>query len=322
MVFIRLKYTLIVFTLLLISCEGQLYYKERGEKPSLANIVNHELRSIAEQPSIISCTELQSILNSSRSSKILDVRKPEDFKTGHIPGALQIWRNDFNEQKDGLNSFKASKEKIEILFSEMGIRNEDSLILYDDRGAVNAARLWFILSHYGFDKIRFLNGGIHQWKSLNYPLQYLNSKYPKSKFNFTVKRKAKLDIELDELLKIRTDIVLLDSRTIEEFSGSVVKKGAAKGGRIPAAIRFDYSEVNRISDGEDFCFREPWEVEEKLQFLNLEKDSEIVVYCQSGARSALLAFYFREILGMPNVWNYDGSWIEWSHHDELEFEKG
>lgn len=320
----RLKYLLLFIAFGLLSCEESESYELRdsGKLKALEFSIEQEKSSISNHPKIISCFTLVKQLGKNENFKILDVRKLNDFEKGHIPGAFQVWRNDFNEERNGLKSFMASKQKIEDLFSRLGIENGDSLILYDDRGGVNSARLWFVLANYGFDKIRFLNGGIVKWKSLNFPLDSNSSQLQKSSFSFQKKGRDDLNIQLQDFLKIKSEVLILDSRTVEEFSGEITKNGAAKGGRIPGAIRFDYSELNRISPGEDFCFREPSEVLGKLKKLNIELDKEMVVYCQSGARSALLAFYFREILGMKKVRNYDGSWIEWSHHDELEIEKG
>lgn len=324
MVQLRLKYFLIFLVFGFLSCEEVKQYDARDSEKSNSKrftFLKEESR-ISNHPKIITCLTLVKEIHKNPLPKILDVRKVESYQLGHIPGAIQVWRNDFNEERNGLKSFRASKLKMEKLLSELGIENGDSLILYDDRGGVNAARLWFVLANYGFNKIRFLNGGIVKWKSLHFPLEKSIPVYNQTTFLFSNSNTQNLNIELEELLTIYGHTSLLDSRTKEEFSGEITKNGAAKGGRIPHSIRFDYSELNKISKGEDHCFREPWEILEKLNQLNIDLDKEVIVYCQSGARSALLAFYFKEILGLKKVRNYDGSWIEWSHHDELEAEKG
>lgn len=319
-----LKFFPILFLFVIVSCENSLTYKsrskEKSEQKSLE--IRKDSSTISNHPKICNAWELVKKINKKNSIKILDVRKIQDYETGHIPGALQVWRNDFNEEKNGLKSFRASKDKMEILLSRLGIENEDSLILYDDRGGVNAARIWFVLNYYGFKNIRFLNGGIDYWKSLNYPLETVKLNPVKTSFSFSSSGNFWLNVELEELVQLLPKTTLLDSRTKEEFRGEIIKPGASRGGRIPNAIRFDYSELTRVGKGEDHCFNEPWDVLAKLEKLSVNSDSELVVYCQSGARSALLAFYFREILGWENVRNYDGSWIEWSSHDELIIEQG
>ncbi|MEL6272933.1 MAG: rhodanese-like domain-containing protein, partial [Chloroflexota bacterium] len=44
---------------------------------------------------------------------------------------------------------------------------------------------------------------------------------------------------------------------------------------------------------------------------------EILTYCQTGVRSAHTWFVLTELLGYPNVRNYDGSWIEWANNTDL-----
>ena len=49
----------------------------------------------------------------------------------------------------------------------------------------------------------------------------------------------------------------------------------------------------------------------------MPENRKIIVYCQSGVRSALVTFVLRELMGYPFVANYDGSWIEWSFDQDL-----
>ena len=43
--------------------------------------------------------------------------------------------------------------------------------------------------------------------------------------------------------------------------------------------------------------------------VDLGKDT--IAYCRIGERSAHTWFVLHELLGQPNVKNYDGSWTEW-----------
>lgn len=40
---------------------------------------------------------------------------------------------------------------------------------------------------------------------------------------------------------------------------------------------------------------------------------KVITFCQSGVRSAHTQFVLESVLGVEEVYNYDGSWIEWSY---------
>jgi thiosulfate/3-mercaptopyruvate sulfurtransferase len=49
-------------------------------------------------------------------------------------------------------------------------------------------------------------------------------------------------------------------------------------------------------------------------------DKQIITYCQSGVRGAHTWFVLSELLGYPNVRNYDGSWAEFGNNPESPIE--
>ena len=49
-------------------------------------------------------------------------------------------------------------------------------------------------------------------------------------------------------------------------------------------------------------------------------DKQIITYCQSGVRGAHTWFVLKELLGYPNVRNYDGSWGEYGNNPESPIE--
>ena len=50
-------------------------------------------------------------------------------------------------------------------------------------------------------------------------------------------------------------------------------------------------------------------------------DKDIVVYCRIGERSSHSWFVLHELLGYPNVRNYDGSWTEWGNVIRVPIER-
>jgi thiosulfate/3-mercaptopyruvate sulfurtransferase len=48
---------------------------------------------------------------------------------------------------------------------------------------------------------------------------------------------------------------------------------------------------------------------------------EVIAYCRIGERSAHTWFVLKELLGYPDVRNYDGSWTEWGSSIKAPIEK-
>ncbi len=61
-------------------------------------------------------------------------------------------------------------------------------------------------------------------------------------------------------------------------------------------------------------YTKPTFINSNFKKAGVTPDKKIIAYCQSGARSAHTLYVLKEILGFEYVWNYDGSWIEWSHN--------
>jgi thiosulfate/3-mercaptopyruvate sulfurtransferase len=108
------------------------------------------------------------------------------------------------------------------------------------------------------------------------------------------------------------NVVILDARSQEEFSGSVVR--AARRGHIPSAVNIDWQK-----NIEDSSFK----IKEKLSkiYLQIQKNSKIITYCQGGYRAAN-AFVVLKMLGYKNVKMYLGSWGEWGNRLDLPVSNG
>ncbi|AUP77434.1 sulfurtransferase [Flavivirga eckloniae] len=261
------------------------------------------------------------VLNTSSNIKIIDFRKPEAFLKAHLDHAINIWRTDIEDDTFPYKGIMASRAKIEALFSKLGIKNEDELIIYDENGACDASRLWWILKNYGFDNVKILNGGLTAWEHKGGALTSDIMSYNTSSFRLPSNENMSLYADLKDIKSLVVDdnTILLDTRTGNEFSGKRQKRGASRGGRIPNSVLLDWAEAIEFNTTKKFkSYKDLLDLYESK---GITKEKKVYVYCHSGVRSAHTTFVLTELLGYKNVKNYDGSWIEWSYNKDLPIEQ-
>ena len=297
----RISILIVAFSLL--SCE-----KEKGEGIAI----------VVEDNYLVEAEDLKLLINQENIS-LLDFRKKEFYDEEHIGGALNIWRTDIEDNSYPYPGVMASKVQIEILFSKLGIKTDDTIIVYDDNGLCEASRLWWILQNYDFKNIKMLHGGISAWKSVNGKVSSSVPEVNPSAFRLTENPSMQYYISKEQVKEaLNEGIVILDTRTRDEFTGKQQKKGAFKSGRLPHSIHIDWAEA--INYNEDMRMKPLQELEIIYNNLNKKKEDPIIVYCHSGVRSAHTTFVLTQLLGYKNVKNYDGSWTEWSYFNDLPFE--
>jgi len=161
----------------------------------------------------------------------------------------------------------------------------------------------------GMEAIHVLDGGIEQWDG---KLTTSETRLPPSVFRAKIRpnRYATTSYVKGALKKHR--VVLLDVRTTGEYKGTDVR--SLRGGHIPGAININFEENYQGGSSR----LKPREELEKL-YGALDKNKEIIVYCQTGTRAANTYFVLKT-LGFLNVRAYDASWVVWGTRLDLPAE--
>jgi len=303
---------LLLFWCTLLSCNRT---KEKIVSKSMSDTEYHNNEHIIEADELVTLLKTKNI-------KIIDFRKKRKYLIGHIPGALNIWRPDIENANSPFQGMMANKETLEKLFSSLGIEKDDIVIAYDDMGLCNAARLWWVLKVYNFDTVKLLNGGWQAWKGIKGEISIRIPQVNTTTFSFTKTEEKALYADMTDVSKAissNNEVVFLDTRTSEEYSGKRQKKGAKRSGRIPKSINIDWMITIDVTKSQKFKSRKA--LEKIYAPLGQSKNKSIVAYCHSGVRSAHTTFVLTELLGYTNVKNYDGSWLEWSYYKNLPSEK-
>ncbi|MFW6287874.1 MAG: sulfurtransferase [bacterium] len=273
-------------------------------------------RGYANPEALISCEELNGLLEDD-NVVIVDTRAKAKYLLGYIPGAVNIQKGDMM----GPQGMILTKENFEKLFSDFGIDNDDTIVIYDDNGNLFSARLWWMAKVYGHENVKLLDGAITRWNALGYDTKKVFGS-SRDKTDYVAEDADKSMIASVEMVKSAIDSedkVILDCRAEVEYTGEKLLSGAARKGRIPSAVWLEWT--NNFN-AEDHSFKTAEELDNIYQAKGVTVDKAIYPHCQSAVRSANTFFVLTELLGYEDVANYDGSWIEWSNDEALPVEAG
>jgi thiosulfate/3-mercaptopyruvate sulfurtransferase len=285
----------------------------------LISFLNTEASGIGSH--LISVKEIAVKLLNDSNVVFIDIRKVDAFKYAHVKNAVNIWRSDYVDTSYAYGGMMPKRTQFAEFLSSLGVKTKDRIIVYDGRGGCEAARFWWILKCYGHTNAFVVDGGFDAFESYEFEITGRETKVTASNYKFPEKEDHSLYASLNDVKNAINDpgIILLDTRTFEEFTGEKQKKSAFRAGRIPSSIHNDwvncihYNDSKKLKSIEDLTY--------DFTQLGLSKDKKIIVYCQSGVRSAHTTFVLSE-LGYKNVRNYDGSWIEWSYYKDLPIDTG
>jgi thiosulfate/3-mercaptopyruvate sulfurtransferase len=205
-------------------------------------------------------------------------------------------------------------ESLARLLGDHGLTEETDLVLYDDRRGHYAAYLYWLLAYYGHRTKRLLDGGLDRWIAEGHPTA--DGPASVDRTEYTVRGEFdSVRAHRDDVIRALTqDTVILDVRDACEYRGEAadgneLAASAPTKGHIPGATNVP---LNRLF-GDDGRFAPRPDIEEVFAAADVTTDRRIIVYCGVGARSALGWFVLSELLGYPEVMNYDGSWTEWGN---------
>src|SRR5215475_8213577 len=81
--------------------------------------------------------------------RIVDMRQ-NGYAEGHVPGAVYLSPVAIRDAK-APPTFLPTPAAFAAMMAKLGIGDRTRVIVYDERGGIYAARLWFILKYFGHD---------------------------------------------------------------------------------------------------------------------------------------------------------------------------
>jgi thiosulfate/3-mercaptopyruvate sulfurtransferase len=233
------------------------------------------------------------------------------YDKGHIRGAVKLdWRKDL---QDPVRRDFVDRHGFEQLMSERGIGNDDTVVLYGGNNNWFAAYAYWYFRLYGHQGVKLLDGGRKKWELESREMVTAVPERPRTSYQAT-EQDSSLRALRDEVIAAIGKRNLVDVRSPDEFTGKLLapahlpQEQAQRAGHIPTAKNIPWSKAAN-DDGTfktDDDLRALYQGEAGLDF---SKDT--IAYCRIGERSAHTWFVLHELLGLPRVKNYDGSWTEY-----------
>jgi thiosulfate/3-mercaptopyruvate sulfurtransferase len=233
------------------------------------------------------------------------------YDKGHIRNAVKLdWRKDL---QDPVRRDFVDRHGFEQLLSERGISNDDTVVLYGGNNNWFAAYAYWYFRLYGHHNVKLLDGGRKKWELESREMVTAVPERPRTSYRAT-EQDASLRAMRDEVIAAIGKRNLVDVRSPDEFTGKLLapahlpQEQAQRAGHIPTAKNIPWSKAAN----DDGTFR----TDEELRALyqgeaGLDFSKDTIAYCRIGERSAHTWFVLHELLGLPQVKNYDGSWTEY-----------
>ena len=234
----------------------------------------------------------------------------EEYNKQHIKNAI-FFDLDKNSKKDtDLPHMLIDIKSWENIVSNMGIKNDDQIIVYDNSDVISSCRCWYNFIYFGHNPnlIKVLDGGLKKWVSEKKPttnniVNIEPSHYSANEKIELVKNKAQIDENI-----LTKEFLVIDARSKERFEGVVPEpRKGLKSGSINNSYCLPFSELINA----DHTFINKEKIFQKFSSIKSSLDKNIVFTCGSGVTAAVLALAYSLIDNKYNPVIYDGSWSEY-----------
>jgi thiosulfate/3-mercaptopyruvate sulfurtransferase len=235
------------------------------------------------------------------------------YEGGHIANAIAWhWKEDLHE---GLRREFLSQERLVELLSRSGVGPDTTVVLYGGNNNWFATYAYWLLRYRGFDNVKLVDGGRKKWELEG---RELTTEVPE----VVPAAPVALAGERPELRAFRDDVLahiggpgnaLVDVRSPAEYAGDLVapphlpQEAAQVPGHIPTAANVPWASAAK----DDGSFKSDEELIALYGNVGVSPDKDVIAYCRIGERSSHTWFVLHELLGYPDVRNYDGSWTEY-----------
>jgi thiosulfate/3-mercaptopyruvate sulfurtransferase len=246
--------------------------------------------------------------------RIVDMRQA-GYGEGHVAGAVQLSPVAIRDAK-AAPTFLPDAAAFEAMMAKLGISNATRVVVYDERGGIYGARLWWILNYYGHANVALMNGGWIKWAAEQRPTSTATS--TPAAATFTARPQPKWIATASDVVAAigKPGVTIVDARTQAEIDGKDLRN-IKRGGFVPSSVPVYWED---LLDPQKKTFKPADELKKIYEDRGIVPSREVIAYCQVGMRASVDLFALH-LLGYDKLRNYYGAWEEWGNRDDLPLAK-
>lgn len=263
---------------------------------------------------LLTAAELKPLLDRP-DVRLLDIRAPQDYAAGHIPGAVNTPYGAYRGPADNAGALRPESELTELL-RQAGVDQHTHVIVahagnnQTDFGA--AARVYWTLKVGGLTRLSVLDGGTQGWQAAGGELETAAPSVTPSEFSYRYNRELIAETsELAAAIKAGQAPLLLDARPPSFFNGEQRVDAAARYGTLPGAQVLEH---NTFFSADGKTLKSAAEIRAIAEQAGVA-DAPVVSFCNTGHWAATNWFVLSEIAGNEQVQLYPESMVTWSKTD-------
>lgn len=193
--------------------------------------------SAASRVRIIDTAAVQAAI--ARGAILWDVRSAEDYRRGHIPGAVNIGDISRTLRREVDEDF-IPLEQMARLLGSVGLDPAREIVVYGDKGSAVPYFGLYTLEYLNGRQASVYHGGIDDWKAAGLALSTQPPQPTPVNLNLSVNPQVAVSTDYVLAALKRPDVQIVDARTLPEFKGEDVR--ALRGGHMPGAINIPYEQ--------------------------------------------------------------------------------
>ena len=267
---------------------------------------------------------------------IIDIRSPDAYAAGHIPGSINEpfvtafdpctgpTSNWIIGSKDCLWLELPAANDLMGTIGNLGITADSKVVIVTAPnpkeppyfGLANATRVADTLIYEGVANVAILDGGYPKWAAEGRPT---NKEAPAlSSVTYQAAVNKAMFVPINDVKKHMSDAIIIDARDAVVYAGTVTEPFADKPGHIPNAKSLPAPWIwNENPDG-TYTYKDTKTLGTMASGVVGDPGSqEIIVYCGVGGYASSWWFVFTQALGYQNVKIYDGAAQEWVKHYDM-----